>query len=403
MDIQTEKDIVALISNKIEESLTLEYKRCGSLSDTDKEKNQISKDVSAFANSVGGIIIYGMIESDGHVSSAIDDGFDPKKVSKEWLESVIDSRISPKIEGLVITPIELAETRPGRCLYVIKVPQSIRAPHQASDFRYYKRYNFKSMPMEDYEIKDIANRRATARPLIVVDTFIMHSLIVGLSFKNVGSDVALNVRFKADKNLKLRKQDAEDIPIFSRGVKFFPPGKEFIFWYGSFPEIVKNDAKPSSFKITVSYKKINDPLTEFTDDFYIDIEDYYYTTTKTSLVEDELKNIKEEIQKLTSELSNKIGKLTSLENIASPTGLQLSVDTLRNIKHIVLQEPFEKINALYVTHSVYMEVLGIDIETAYKLEHWIRFDRQSDPVEKHDLKPELLEQFKKYFTIPEKG
>ena len=31
-------------------------------------------------------------------------------------------------------------------------------PHQAQDKRYYKRYNFQSAPMDDYEIKDILNR-----------------------------------------------------------------------------------------------------------------------------------------------------------------------------------------------------------------------------------------------------
>jgi hypothetical protein len=33
-----------------------------------------------------------------------------------------------------------------------------RAPHQANDYRYYKRFNFESTPMEDYEVRDLMRR-----------------------------------------------------------------------------------------------------------------------------------------------------------------------------------------------------------------------------------------------------
>jgi hypothetical protein len=43
-------------------------------------------------------------------------------------------------------------------VYVVEIPQSTTA-HQASDFRYYRRYNFEAVPMYDYEIRDVMNRR----------------------------------------------------------------------------------------------------------------------------------------------------------------------------------------------------------------------------------------------------
>ena len=49
-----------LIDNKIEENLNLDYKACGSIERSENKTNEISKDVSAFANSDGGIIIYGI-------------------------------------------------------------------------------------------------------------------------------------------------------------------------------------------------------------------------------------------------------------------------------------------------------------------------------------------------------
>ena len=50
------------INDEIEESLTLDYKAADSLDKADKKKTEITKDVSAMANSAGGIIIYGISE-----------------------------------------------------------------------------------------------------------------------------------------------------------------------------------------------------------------------------------------------------------------------------------------------------------------------------------------------------
>ena len=59
-----QSEIERLISDQIEESLTLEYKGKESLGKKDSDKKEISKDVSAMANSGGGILIYGVSEYD---------------------------------------------------------------------------------------------------------------------------------------------------------------------------------------------------------------------------------------------------------------------------------------------------------------------------------------------------
>jgi Schlafen, AlbA_2 len=120
--------------------------------------------VSAFANSAGGQIIYGIVEED-RKPVKVDDGSD---LSREWIEQVIDSRVQPRLDGLVITPVPVGN---GRHAYVLTIPQaSGRAPHQAPDKRYYKRQNFQSVPMEDYEIRD-ALRRATTPELYIELSF----------------------------------------------------------------------------------------------------------------------------------------------------------------------------------------------------------------------------------------
>jgi len=116
--------------------------------------------VSAFANSAGGQIIYGIVEKD-RKPVKVDDGSD---LSREWIEQVIDTHVEPRLDGLVITPVPVGS---GRHAYVLTIPQaSGRAPHQAPDKKYYKRQNFQSVPMEDYEIRD-ALRRATTPELYV--------------------------------------------------------------------------------------------------------------------------------------------------------------------------------------------------------------------------------------------
>ena len=91
----TERDLQELIRDQVSESLTLDYKASPAMQRTDAKKAELSKDVSAFANSAGGILVYGIVEN-GHVPTNLDDGFDPNEISKEWIEHVLNSRIDRK-------------------------------------------------------------------------------------------------------------------------------------------------------------------------------------------------------------------------------------------------------------------------------------------------------------------
>lgn len=154
-----------LIQTETEESLTLDYKSCGSLQkNDDKKKTEVSKDVSSFANSQGGLIIYGISE-EGHKPKALDIGYDPADISKEWLEDIILGRIQPNIDGIRIYSVKIS-AGPDRYAFVVDIPQSTNA-HQAFDKKYYKRHNFKATPMHDYEIRDVMNRER--HPVLSID------------------------------------------------------------------------------------------------------------------------------------------------------------------------------------------------------------------------------------------
>ncbi len=146
------------IDDMTQESLTLDYKAADALAKTDKEKKEVTKDVAAMANSAGGIIIYGMKEYKEREKKYLPEKIDPvdmRQFSKEWLEQVI-MNIRPRIDGVTIFPVVIDNT-PNGVVYVVEIPQSTTA-HQSTDHRYYKRFNFMSEPMDDYEVKDVMAR-----------------------------------------------------------------------------------------------------------------------------------------------------------------------------------------------------------------------------------------------------
>jgi hypothetical protein len=156
-----ESDINELIANQVQESLLLDYKSRDALRRAeDRKRVDLCKDVSAFANSAGGILVYG-VEEDKHFPTQIDDGYDPNDITKEWIEQVINSGIQRRVGGIIINQIHLSGLKAGRVMYVVIIPQSPDAPHMASDNRYYKRFNFESVPMEEYEVRDVARRVET--------------------------------------------------------------------------------------------------------------------------------------------------------------------------------------------------------------------------------------------------
>jgi Putative DNA-binding domain len=145
--------IKSLIQNRVPESLNLEFKACDALTN-ERWQTELVKDVSAFANSAGGTIVYGIKEDrKTHEAESIDEGYDPSRLNIERLEQIINSGIQRKIEEIRYKAVALNTIKPGRVLYVIHVPESSRAPHMANHY-FYKRYECQSVPMDEYEVRE---------------------------------------------------------------------------------------------------------------------------------------------------------------------------------------------------------------------------------------------------------
>ena len=357
----TISEVDKLILDGVQESIHLDYKGSAAIDET--KFDEIARDVSSFANSDGGILIYGVQEK-GHLPLGKDEGVDHVKYNRERLENIISARISPRIGDLRITQIPLTETR---SIYAIAIGKSFRGPHQAPDKRYYKRFNFKREPLEDYEINDLRARRQVVRPLIDVGITIRHRILIHLNVSNIGEQTAENVTFDVPEQIHAWAEK-ERARLFINGVKYFPPRRTYSFRLGHVPALLNehNDGL-SKFEIRVSYEH-PDLKQRLNEVFHIDLMDFWGSYVGESEMHELGKEIKEAAKKITDEIRKLNVHMERLTSLADPTGLALSISSLKNLRHVVSHdEQMEKLNPVALSYDAFMEILGVDVETAYRL------------------------------------
>ncbi len=150
-----EADLQTLVDNSEKEGLLLEYKQ--ELSGVDHEKKELSKDISAMANTDGGYLIIGIKEDGGRASALVGTPkFIGRQPTEEWLESVLISNVRPRI---TIRPKVIETTTDSSKVYVVvHIPQSARRPHMVvaeGKNAYYKRYNYQSNYADEHEVRSM--------------------------------------------------------------------------------------------------------------------------------------------------------------------------------------------------------------------------------------------------------
>ncbi len=162
IDQITEKDLQDLIDNSVVERKTLEYKQ--SLpGNSDSEKKEFLNDISSFANTSGGDLIYGIIEDrDTGIPKTLE-GLEIQNVDQEInrLDSMIRDGIKPRILGIDINDIELSNSKKA---LIIRVPKSWISPHRVT-FRghdkFYSRSTNGKYPMDVGELRIAFNLSGT--------------------------------------------------------------------------------------------------------------------------------------------------------------------------------------------------------------------------------------------------
>ncbi len=165
-------ELKRMLEEQRPEDLYLDYKdkasllpnrRSGGGVDKQKRAEDISKDVSSFLNSDGGVLVYGVPETTdpnmtggAPIPGGPDVGFQRGEIDKETVENLITSNIQPRPGPDLFRVSEVPYD--GRVVFVVEVAVGIGDVWQGRDKRYYKRFNYKAEPMEHYEINLARNR-----------------------------------------------------------------------------------------------------------------------------------------------------------------------------------------------------------------------------------------------------
>jgi hypothetical protein len=187
----TLEDITSFIDRGQEENLLLEFKTLNSAYlDRDDRKN-LAKALSGFANSSGGLIIWGLQgrPNDEGVDCAVAlREIEPLPTLLAALNELTGQAVSPIVEGVQHRSLPI-NGRSG--LAVTLVPESDSGPHmaKAGEDRYYKRSGDSFRKMEHFDLEDMFGRRKKPK-LCVFTRVIPNRMEVVVGVKNEGRGTA---------------------------------------------------------------------------------------------------------------------------------------------------------------------------------------------------------------------
>jgi len=143
--------LIEFLDRGIQEGSQLDYKRTIGPTPLDREtKSEFMKDVTAFANSQGGILIYGYDEPDEHSGSrgqfyGVPSGQDTSSA----LERIVQDSADPRLPGFLIKSIVVENDRSAIVCYI---PNSELKPHMYRG-RYFQRHSESSIQMSAVEVR----------------------------------------------------------------------------------------------------------------------------------------------------------------------------------------------------------------------------------------------------------
>lgn len=148
------------------EDLYFEAKTC-SVPLADSDQRVLAKALSSFANSDGGVLVYGLVAKGGNRTrpDSVQGAKPVKRLAQLESEtlSLMGQLTQPAIDKVVTARRGLARTSDQGFL-LIYVPPSDKAPHRSvKDREYYRRTGDTSLPMEHYEIAEMFGRRKVPR------------------------------------------------------------------------------------------------------------------------------------------------------------------------------------------------------------------------------------------------
>jgi hypothetical protein len=146
----TRDDLQSLISEKYEERRTLDYK-VKLHGKNDGDIKEFLADVSSFANTSGGLILYGIQEDEGKPVSL--EGCQGNPDAEQLrLENSIRDGLRPRIHGVESHTVPIAA---GTWVLILGIPKSLAAPHMVTYKGTSRFYARKSNGKYQLEVDDI--------------------------------------------------------------------------------------------------------------------------------------------------------------------------------------------------------------------------------------------------------
>lgn len=169
-----ESDLTKLIGES--EDYKLEFKgveiffdRTGRPQNNENIARNLTKEVSAFANADGGVIIIGLSEDTSKPAKANNlDGVDDTIMDIERLQRIVEHNMSPHLPGMRFRAIPLAGTAPVRNAFLIIVPKGSNA-YQSKERIYYIRSEFECTALHDTQIRLLMSRGKTMQAEMVLN------------------------------------------------------------------------------------------------------------------------------------------------------------------------------------------------------------------------------------------
>jgi len=138
----------------------------------DKLKTELEVQTSAFANSGGGFLVFGVKKGDlSFQPCPLTEGNGKGEPMEEWLAKRIQTSVEYPLFGVKVHPIKFTND-PENAVFVVEFPDSPKAPHQAkTDKKYYWRTNYASEPAPHYFLDALRSRPSKATLEIEVHDF----------------------------------------------------------------------------------------------------------------------------------------------------------------------------------------------------------------------------------------
>ena len=293
-------EIQDFVNNQVAEDLFLEFKTANYPKGVDFDKKNFSKCLSGFANSSGGILIWGISAKEQKNKPDVANELKPIKdliAFENYLKKNEGNAIIPLIEGVEYRRIFESESSGYLLIYI---PQSDRAPHMGlfADKRYYKRSGDSFYMCEHFDLIDMLSRKTTPKIEIElknqetikkVENQIINYRFKGIfCVKNVGQvsvkNLVVFIRVKRPFNISDYGLDGNG----NRGMKTIPTNDHFKKYVSGNELVIHPETYHEIDKIVLNEIGNDHAIGDLLIEYKVVADDMKLFTGKIEIKEDEL-------------------------------------------------------------------------------------------------------------------